>query len=133
MAVNTNKYYGKKTQIRTEVKLNSCVIDELSVQPSYIETQLGTPARTIVVRLDNVEYSGKVYFVEGKSISDIETEIETWCESDAPTRYGNRCPTGGSTVVKFGPEQLVGGDNELKAVQFTANYWPLVEKTPAQQ
>lgn len=122
MAAATTKIYGKKVAINGDVNLTGVILSDLTVTPAYETNTYGKPEQAAVRRTVSIDYSGTATFLENTTETALETAVATWAAGDAPTRYDDTCPAGGSVVVELGQSSIVPG--EAKTCQFTAKYYP---------
>ncbi len=124
MAANTVKTYGKQVEINGDIEIAGVILSDISATPAWEINTYGKPEQAATRRLVSVDYSGTATFLKGTTEAALETAVETWAKDDAPARYPDTCPAGGSVVIELGQSSIVPGD--AKTVQFTAKYYPLM-------
>lgn len=124
MSASTTRTYGSTLAINEDVSLSSVIVSDLTVTPAFETTTYGKPEKAAVRRLVSVDYSGTVTFLSGTTETAVDTAVETWAAADAPARYPDICPTGGSVIVELGQSSIVPG--EAKTASFSAKYYPSI-------
>lgn len=127
MAANTVKTYGKTVKINGDIAIAGAILSDVSVTPAYETNTYGKPEAAGTRRTVSIDYSATATFLENTTESALETAIETWAAGDAPTRYPDSCPAGGSVIVELGQSSIVPG--EAATCSFTAKYYPKMVKT----
>ena len=127
MAANTIKTYGKSVKINGDIEITGAILSDVSVTPAFETKVYGNPEEAGTRRTVSIDYSATATFLEGTAESALETAIETWATGDAPKRYPDTCPAGGSVIVELGQSSIVPG--EAATCSFTAKYYPKMVKT----